>query len=87
MSKPILYIKSQCPWCKDALAFFKSNNIAINIRDVLDNPNDVADMQKTSGQYYTPTFVLDDCVIADFSVDEFKAAIESHPDKKTLLGL
>ncbi len=47
----------------------------------------MADMQKTSGQNYTPTFVLDDCVIADFSVDEFKAAIESHPDKKTLLGL
>ena len=87
MSKPILYIKSQCPWCKDALAFFKSNNIALDIRDVLDNPNDMDDMQKTSGQNYTPTFVFDDCVIADFSVDEFEAAIESHLDKKTLLGL
>ena len=87
MSKPTLYIKSQCPWCKDAIAFFKSNNISLDIRDVLDNSNDMAEMQKTSGQNYTPTFVFDDCVIADFSVDEFKASIEGYPDKKDLLGL
>lgn len=87
MSKPILYIKSQCPWCKDALAFFNSHTIALDVRDVLENPSDMADMQKISGQNLTPTFVFDDCVIADFSVDEFKTAIESYPDKKAELGL
>ena len=87
MSKPILYIKSKCPWCKDAIAFFNSKNITLDIRDVLNNPNYMTDMQKSSGQNFTPTFVFDDCVIADFSVDEFKISIDSHPDKKTLLGL
>lgn len=87
MSKPILYIKSQCPWCKDALAFFKSHSISLNIKDVLENPNDMSDMQTISGQKFTPTFVLDDCIISDFSVDEFKAAIQSYPEKKALLGL
>ena len=87
MSKPILYIKSQCPWCKDALAFFNNHNIALDIRDVLENLNDMSDMKKISGQNFTPTFVWNDCIIADFSVDEFKVAIENHPEKKTLLGL
>jgi glutaredoxin len=87
MSKPILYIKSQCPWCKDALAFFKSHNIALDIRDVLENPNDMSDMQNISGQNLTPTFALDDCIIADFSVDEFKTAIEAYPEKKAALGI
>ena len=87
MSKPILYIKSQCPWCKDALAFFKSQNISLDIRDVLENPNDMSDMQAISGQQFTPTFVFDDCIISDFSVDEFKQSIESFPKKKAELGL
>ncbi|MDG1701653.1 MAG: glutaredoxin domain-containing protein [Opitutae bacterium] len=87
MSKPILYIKSQCPWCKDALAFFKTQNIALDVRDVLKTPKDMSDMQTISGQNLTPTFVYDECVIADFSVDEFKIAIESYPEKKALLGL
>ena len=87
MSKPILYIKSQCPWCKDALAFFKSHNIALDIRDVLEDSNDMSDMKTISGQNLTPTFVWDNCIIADFSVDEFKLAIESHPEKKAQLGI
>jgi glutaredoxin len=87
MSKPILYIKSQCPWCKDALAFFKTQNIALDVKDVLKTSKDMSDMQTISGQNLTPTFVYDECVIADFSVDEFKIAIESYPEKKALLGL
>ena len=63
MSKPILYIKSQCPWCKDALAFFKSNNIALDIRDVLDNPNDMADMQKISYACYINDYADEDIYI------------------------
>ena len=87
MSKPILYIKSQCPWCKDALAFFKGHNIALDIRDVLENPSDMSDMQSISGQKFTPTFVFGDCIISDFSVEEFKTAIESYPEKKASLGI
>lgn len=87
MSKPILYIKSQCPWCKDALAYFKTKNIDLDVRDVLISPQDMSDMKKMSGQSLTPTFVYDDCVIADFSVDEFTVAIDSYPEKKALLGL
>jgi hypothetical protein len=47
----------------------------------------MSDMQNISGQNLTPTFALDDCIIADFSVDEFITAIEAYPEKKAALGL
>lgn len=87
MSKPILYIKSKCPWCKDALEFFKSKGIKLNIVDVLENPDSLSEMAKLSGQCLTPTFILNDCVIADFSVEEFKEAIEKYPTVKSAIGL
>ena len=47
----------------------------------------MSDMQAISGQQFTPTFVFDDCIISDFSVDEFKQSIESFQEKKAELGL
>ena len=87
MSKPILYIKSKCPWCQDALKFFKSQGVKLNIVDVIENPNSLSEMVKLSGQSLTPTFILNDCVIADFSVEEFKEAIEKYPIVKSAIGL
>lgn len=87
MNKPILYIKSSCPWCQDALSFFKSHSVTLEIKDVLMNPSEMSDMQEASGQNLTPTFVYEDCVIADFSVDEFKAAIKDFPEVMAKIGL
>lgn len=87
MSKPILYIKSQCPWCKDALHFFKEAQVDLEIKDVLKDPHAMTEMQSASKQNLTPTFVFDSCVIADFSVDEFTAAIDGFPKHKAQLGL
>lgn len=85
--KPILYIKSRCPWCQDALKFFKENNIDVDIRDVIENTAFSSEMEKISGQSYTPTFVYGKCVIADFSVDEFKSEIDKYPQIKSELKL
>ncbi len=87
MSKPILYIKSKCPWCQDALKFFQSHKIKLSVVDVLENPDKLTEMERISGQILTPTFVLDDCVIADFSVDEFKVDIENYPAAKASIGI
>lgn len=87
MNKPILYIKSSCPWCQDALKFFEQHNIDLDIKDVLINPSDMSDMQAASGQNLTPTFVYNECVIADFSVDEFKVAIKDYPKTMEAIGL
>ena len=34
MDKPKLFVKEGCPWCIDALAFFKSKSIDLEIIDV-----------------------------------------------------
>ncbi len=86
MSKPILYIKPQCPWCKDALRYFKEAGIELQIKDVLEDAQAMTDMVTLSHQNLTPTFVFNDCVIADFSVEEFVAEIEKFPEHKARLN-
>tara|TARA_B100001093_G_scaffold222778_1_gene213518 strand:- start:1047 stop:1319 length:273 start_codon:yes stop_codon:yes gene_type:complete len=87
MKKPILYIKAGCPWCLDAMEYFRKENIVLEIKDVRQSDSDMNAMKQVSGQSLTPTFVLDKCVIADFSVDEFKTAIRKHPDTLKAIGL
>lgn len=86
-SKPILYIKSGCPWCQDALGFFSKNNVSVEVRDVLRDGEAMKRMKEISGQSLTPTFEYGDFMVADFSVDEFVAALEKAPTVKEELGV
>lgn len=88
MSKlPILYIKPGCPWCGEALAFFGQHGVEVDVRDVTSNKAALQRMIEISSQSLTPTFELDDFVVADFSTDEFISELEQRPDIKTRLGL
>ncbi len=83
--KPKLYIKTFCPWCKAAIAFFEREKVSVELQDVIANPSLYDEMKKLSGQDKTPTFVWKDFIVADFSVDEFLAALEKRPDVKEAL--
>ena len=87
MNTPILYIKSGCPWCDDALSFFRSNNIRLETREVRSNKVFMDQMVKLSSQSKTPTFVLGDFIVADFDISEFKVALNQAPAIKARLGL
>lgn len=84
---PILYVKSGCPWCREALSFFNGNGIELDVRDVNANAKDMDAMVSISGQTKTPTFEYEDLVVADFSVDEFLAEISEFPEIRHKLGL
>jgi glutaredoxin len=84
---PILYIKAGCPWCREALSFFNSNGVDLDVRDVLENAKDMDAMVNVSGQTKTPTFEYDDFVVADFSVDEFLAELNEFPEVRQKLGI
>ena len=86
-SKPILYIKSGCPWCNDALSFFACHGIELDVRDVRTSPDDMQRMVRLTNQSKTPTFEYGPFVVADFSVNEFQAALERAPGVKRELGL
>ena len=85
--KPVLYIKEGCPWCNEALSFFENLGINLELKDVNQNILDMHRLIEISGQNLTPTFVLGDFLVADFSIDEFKEQINQAPEIKKQLGL
>lgn len=84
---PILYIKSGCPWCNEAISYFKAQGVQVELREVRSNKPFMDQMKKLSGQSKTPTFVYGDFIVADFDVGEFKAAVNKAPSVKQALGL
>lgn len=84
---PILYIKDGCPWCVEALAYFKAQGVGLETREVRRNKVFMDQMVKLSGQTKTPTFVFGDFVVADFDVSEFKAALQKAPAVQQALGI
>ncbi|MGB0258586.1 MAG: glutaredoxin family protein [Coraliomargarita sp.] len=84
---PILYVKSGCPWCREALSFFNGQGVELDVRDVSTNPKDMDAMVNISGQTKAPTFEYEDFVVADFSVDEFLAELNDFPEVRHNLGL
>jgi glutaredoxin len=85
--KPILFIKSGCPWCIEALSYFESQGVQLETREVRGNKVFMEQMVKHSGQSKTPTFVMGDFVVADFDVGEFKAALQKAPAIKAQLRI
>ncbi len=86
-AKPILYIKSGCPWCREALGFFSEQGIEVEVHDVNENASSYQRMIAVSDQTKTPTFEFDDFVVADFDVEEFVEELDQRPDIKEALGL
>ena len=87
ISKPTLYIKSGCPWCREALSFFNSHGVDLEIRDVTESAKDMDAMVSLSGQTKAPTFQYDEFTVADFSVDEFLAELDEFPEIRHKLGI
>jgi glutaredoxin 3 len=85
--KPILYVKSGCPWCKKALSFFNEHAVDLDVRDVSENTKDMDAMVANSGQTKTPTFEYEEFTVADFSVDEFVAELNEFPEIRLKLGI
>ncbi len=84
---PILYVKSGCPWCCDALSYFNAQGVELDVRDVNANPQDMDAMVSISGQTKAPTFVYKDFIVADFSVDEFVNELNEFPHLRQELAI
>ena len=87
MSLPILYIKQGCPWCVDALEYFKQINLKLEVVDVIQNPSKMKDLMECSGQNKTPTLKNGNFVVKDFDIEEFKQAMLQNPLEAKKLGL
>ena len=87
MSKPKLFVKEGCPWCVEALAYFESKSLSLNIIDVRKDPSKMKDLIAASGQSKTPTLQNGDFVVADFDIGEFEQAMSENPEEAQKLGL
>tara|TARA_B100000085_G_scaffold238851_1_gene228544 strand:- start:137 stop:400 length:264 start_codon:yes stop_codon:yes gene_type:complete len=87
MSKPKLYVKEGCPWCIDALAYFKTKSMELEIIDVRNDPSRMPELIEISGQSKTPTLQNGDFIVADFDIDEFEEAMSKNPEEAKKLGL
>ncbi len=87
MDLPILYVKEGCPWCEEALGYFKLKNLELNVVDVRSDTVRMNELVSISGQSKTPTLVNGSFVVADFDLTEFEEAMEKNPEEKKNLGL
>lgn len=87
MSLPILYVKQGCPWCIDALAYFKNKNMQLQVIDVNKEAGMMQELIQVSGQAKTPTLKNGDFVVADFDISEFEQALQDNPEEAKKLGL
>ena len=87
MSKPKLFVKEGCPWCVDALAYFESKSLSLDIIDVRKDPSKMNELLEVSGQSKTPTLQNGEFVVADFDIEEFEDAMSKNPEEAKKLGL
>ena len=87
MNNPILYVKQGCPWCIDALAYFKQKNVELEIIDVRSDPVRLKELEQISGQTMTPTLKHEDFLVKDFDLDELEQALAQNPQAAKNLGL
>lgn len=75
---PILYVKTGCPWCIEAVEFLDSHGVSYRELNVSDDANAREEMQKKSGQTRAPTLDWNGKILADFGVDELVPFLRSQ---------
>lgn len=61
----IIYTKTGCPWCEEALLFLNQNDISYEEREVRSNSEFMKELETKSGQTKAPTIDLDGEILAD----------------------
>lgn len=74
----IIYIKTFCPWCKEALAWLDQHGYRYEVREVLEDPAAMARLREISGQSLTPTMEVDGKVLADFDTGQLSEFLEAN---------
>lgn len=78
MIKPIVYVKTGCPWCEEVLEYLDARRIAYQPITVSGNREAMKEMIDLSGQSKAPTMDWDGEVLADFGVDELVPFLRAH---------
>ncbi len=72
----IIYTKTGCPWCKEALEMLRKNDVSYEERQVLGNDAFYKELVEKSGQNKTPTIDLDGAILADSDAEAIKKFLQ-----------
>ncbi len=67
---PILYVKTGCPWCEEAIQALDDNGVGYHLRNVTENREHFAEMRRKSNQDKAPVLDWHGQVLADFGAEE-----------------
>lgn len=76
--KIVAYVKTGCPWCIGVTEYFRENNIAFEERNVTENPDYFAEMEKLSGQTKAPVVIIDGYMLADTDREAVDAYLKNN---------
>ncbi len=72
-ARPILYVKTGCPWCHEAISYLQQHRIPYLEKNVSADPGAYQEMRRKSGQTSAPTLDWHGRILADFGVPELRA--------------
>ena len=75
---PILFVKTGCPYCTEAVTFLDRNGVGYRLKDVTVDAEARAEMERKSGQTKAPTPDWNGQTLADFGVDELIPFLRSR---------
>jgi glutaredoxin 3 len=75
---PILYVKSGCPWCEEAVQFLDGHGVGYRMKEVNGDSAAFAELEHKSGQTKTPTLDWNGKILADFGTEELVAFLRDQ---------
>ena len=85
--KPVLYVEPNCSCCREVLAFFDTQGVDLEVRDISASERNMKAMISVSGQTKAPTFEYEDFIVSDFKIDEFLAELREFPEIGKQIGI
>jgi glutaredoxin len=74
----IIYTKTGCGWCEEAMQFLSENNVQYEEREVLGNEEYFRELQEKSGQDSTPTVDLDGKILVDTNASAIRIFLKEN---------
>ena len=74
----VAYLKPTCGWSNGVRAILRKYNLAYEDKDIINNPENYAEMVQRSGQPLSPCVVVDGVMLADVSGEEVENYLLSN---------
>ncbi len=67
MAKVVLYKKEPCPYCDRAIQFLKNRDIAFDIIDLTDKPEEIDRIKSETGWRTVPIILIDGKLVGGYT--------------------